>query len=127
MIWLLRFLIIALFIFTIFSAFKYILNPKRKLELAKEQNRFYFHDDSNDVRKNFLVTYKGVMFEGEKYLGTTNHSFDVVSIFVWAHSADNLKGFQREDFQFIEQKIFDYYPEAKMDWKSPIREFMNKE
>jgi hypothetical protein len=127
MIWLLRFLIIALFILAIYGALKYILNPKRKLELAKEQNRYYFHDDINDVRKNFSITYKGVIFEGEKYLGTTNNSFDVVSIFVWPHGTATLKGFQREDFQFIEQKIFDYYPEAKIDWKSPIKEFMNKE
>ena len=70
---------------------KFILNPKRKLELAHEQKRYYYLDDPNNVRKNFLLTYKGVLFEGEKYLGTTEDSFDVISIFIWPHTCISLE------------------------------------
>ena len=105
---------------------KFILNPKRKLELAYEQWNFYFLDDANNVRKNFLLTYKGALFEGEKYLGTTEESFDVISIFIWPHNITELKGFVRKDFQFIEEEITQRYPNAKIDWKSPIKEFLQK-
>src|SRR5690554_1286891 len=81
----LRFLIFALIIFLIYSLIKYVINPKRKLELAHEQKKFYVFDHKNDVRKNFLLTYKGVLFEGEKYLGTTDDAFEVVNIFIWPH------------------------------------------
>src|SRR5690606_41891769 len=78
-----RIAIFAAIIFLIYSAIRYLLHPKRKLELAHEQKKFYFLDEPNNVRKNFLLTYKGVLFEGEKYLGTTEDAFDVVSVFVF--------------------------------------------
>jgi hypothetical protein len=124
--WLVRFMLFALILFLIYRIIKFILNPKRKLELAHEQKRYYFLDDTNNVRKNFFLTYKGVLFEGEKYLGTTENSFDVVSIFIWPHSTAALKGFVREDFQFIEEKIRDHYLYAELDWKSPVKEFLQK-
>ena len=80
---LIRLLALVLLVLLIYSGIRYLLHPKRKLELAHEKKRFYFLDDPNNVRKNFLLTYKGVLFEGEKYLGTTTDSFDVVSIFVF--------------------------------------------
>lgn len=126
MMWLLRFLLFALIIFLIYTTVRYLLNPKRKLELAHEQKRYYFLDDQNNVRKNFLITYKGVLFEGEKYLGTTDNAFEVISIFVWPRSTAALKGMVREDFHFIERKITEQYPNARVDWKSPIKEFMEK-
>jgi len=126
MMWLIRFLLFALILFLIYRTVKFILNPKRKLELAHEQKRFYLLDDENNVRKNFLLTYKGALFEGEKYLGTTNTQFDVVSIFIWPHSVNALKGFVREDFRFLEQIIQVDYPNAKIDWKSPVKEFIQK-
>jgi hypothetical protein len=126
MMWLIRFFLFVLIVFLIYRTIKFILNPKRKLELAHEQKRYHYLDDQNNVRKNFLLTYKGVLFEGEKYLGTTNDSFDVVSIFIWPHSVNALKGLVREDFQFIEHKVSENYPYAKLDWKSPVKEFMQK-
>lgn len=126
MMWLIRFLLFALIIFLIYSVIKYLLNPKRKLELAHEQKRYYFLDDQDNVRKNFLITYKGVLFEGEKYLGATDNAFEVISIFIWPHRLSSLKGMVREDLQFIERKIHEQYPNAKIDWKSPIKEFMEK-
>lgn len=124
--WMLRFLLFALIIFAVYSLTKYLLNPKRKLELAHEQKRFYFFDDENNVHKNFLLTYKGVLFEGEKYLGTTENAFEVVSIFIWPRSVSELKGLVKEDFLFIESKIREHYSSAKIDWKSPIKEFLEK-
>ncbi len=98
----------------------------RKLELAHEQKRYYFLDDQKNARKNFHLTYNGVLFEGEKYLGTTSNAFEVVSVFVWPKNIASLQGMVRDDFLFIEQKIMDSYPNAKIDWKSPIKEFLAK-
>ncbi|PLR81529.1 sigma-w pathway protein ysdB [Bacillus canaveralius] len=126
MMWLLRFILFALIIFIIYRSIKYLLNPKRKLELAHEQKRYFLLDDANNVRKNFLITYKGVLFEGEKYLGTTDNAFEIVSIFIWPKSTAALKGMTRDDFLFIEEDIHEIYPNSQIDWKSPIKEFLKK-
>jgi hypothetical protein len=119
-----RLLIIAMIIFLLYTAVKYLLSPKRKLELAHEQKKFYFLDDTNNIRHNFLLTHNGALFEGEKYLGTTEQAFEVVSIFIWPKSKAELEGMERKDFQFIEAEIKKNYPNAFIDWKSPIKEFM---
>ena len=124
--WLLRVLLFTLIIFLIYSAIKYILSPRRKLELAYQQKRYFLLDDSENVCKNFLLTYKGVLFEGEKYLGTTSHAFEVVSIFIWPRNNATLIGLDRVDFQNIADKVREVYPEAKIDWKSPIKEFLEQ-
>jgi hypothetical protein len=121
---LIRILIFFLIIYLLYRAFKYIVNPKRKLELAMEQKKFYFLDDQENVRKNFLVTYKGVLFQGEKYLGTTDRAFDVVSIFVWVENSSSLKGISYEDLKYVETEILERYPNASIDWKSPLKEFI---
>ncbi|WP_456273802.1 sigma-w pathway protein ysdB [Bacillus sp. AK031] len=123
---LIRIMVFILIIYLLYRAFKYIVNPKRKLELAKDQKKFYFYDDQDNVRKNFLVTYKGVLFQGEKYLGTTEKAFEVVSIFVWVENANSLKGISYEDIKYVETEIMERYPNATIDWKSPLKEFMNK-
>ncbi|MCU9614161.1 sigma-w pathway protein ysdB [Caldibacillus lycopersici] len=121
----LRFVLLVLIVLFIYSGIRYLLHPKRKLELAHEQKRFYFLDDVNNVRKNFVLTYKGVLFEGEKYLGTTRDSFEVVSIFIFPRTVSSLKGLTKNDFKAIEQQVLVHYPKAKIDWKSPIKEFLN--
>lgn len=123
---LIRIMIIALFFFLIYSLFKYLFNPKRKLELAHEQKQFYLLDDKENVRKNFTLTYKGVLFEGEKYLGTTSHSFEVVSIFIWTKTENKLNGFSIFDFNYIQDRLMLEYPYAKIEWKSPVKEFLLK-
>ncbi|MCP3741295.1 sigma-w pathway protein ysdB [Rossellomorea sp. BNER] len=125
MLWLIRIFIVLIIIYFIYRSIKFIIDPKRKLDLAMEQKRFFFYDDQDNVRKNFVVTYKGVLFEGEKYLGTTEQSFEVVSIFVWTKNISSLKGMAKEDFQYIEQEILERYPNSTVDWKSPIKEFLN--
>ncbi|MGX2960819.1 sigma-w pathway protein ysdB [Peribacillus sp. JNUCC 23] len=119
-----RLLLFALIIFLIYTVIKYIVSPKRKLELAQEHSKFFFLDDPNNIQKNFVVTYKGVLFEGEKYLGTTVQAFEVISIFIWPRNTSSLKGMERKDFQFIESEVKKRYPQAVIDWKSPIKEFL---
>ncbi|SFM31480.1 sigma-w pathway protein ysdB [Salibacterium qingdaonense] len=121
---LLRTLILIAVIIVIYAVIKYILNPKRKLELAHDKKQFYFLDEADNVRKNFLITYKGVMFEGEKYLGTTENAFDIVSAAIWVKNRDRLQGLQIEDFTFMEREIQHQYPHAVIEWKSPVREFI---
>src|SRR5690606_36281280 len=100
MFWIIRLLFFAAIIFLLFKTVTYIVNPKRKLELAQEQKRFYFLDDSENVRKNFFLTYKGALFEGEKYLGTTEYAFEVVSISMLIKNTAALHGLAYEDFIF---------------------------
>ena len=100
------------------------MDPRRKLDSAYEQGNFYFYDDVNNVRKNFFITYKGALFEGEKYLGTTENAFEVVSIFVWAKDEMKLQGFTKSDFAFLEKEILMNYPDAKISWKNPIEQLM---
>ena len=104
-----------------------MLSPRRKLELAHEQGKFYFLDDQKNIRKNFLLTYQGVLFEGEKYLGTTNRAFEVVSIFIWPKKTDDLNGLERKDFLAIEDAVNKLYPAAQIDWKSPVKEFLEQD
>lgn len=118
-------ILIAVFILA-YSTIKYILNPKRKLELAHEKKQFYYYDNKQNVRKNFLITYRGVLFEGEKYLGTTENSFEVVTIQVWVKNSDKLQGLNKEDFYFIEKEIIATYPNATIEWKSPIKELLSR-
>ena len=103
-----------------------MLDAKRKLETAHEQKKYFFYDVRENIRKNFLITYNGVMFEGEKYLGTTDKSFEVVSIFIWPHNPDLLHGLSYDDFIFMENEIKLRYPNAEIDWKSPIKELLAK-
>lgn len=126
MILLFRLLIFAFILFLVYTAIKYILSPKRKLELAHEQKKYFFFDDQQDIRKNFLLTYKGALFEGEKYLGTTDQAFEVVSIFIWPKSTAALKGLERKDFLYIQSEITRNYPNAVIDWKSPVKEFLKE-
>ena len=77
-----RFIILAILIFAFYKILRYVFDPKRKLDEAYERGSYYFYDDVKNVRKNFFISYKGALFEGEKYLGTTDNSFDVISIFI---------------------------------------------
>ena len=125
MMWVIRFLLLILLLVLIYQFIKFIGSPKRKLELARKQKRYFLYDDQDNVRKNFLLTYKGVMFEGEKYLGSTKDSFDVVSISIWPQQETSVKNLVHEDFHYIEQKINEQYQSARIDWKSPVKEFLH--
>lgn len=119
-----RFLIFIAIVFLLYTAYKYIINPKRKLEVAKEKKIFYFLDESDNIKKNFLLTYKGILFEGEKYLGTTENSFDVINISVSTRNPGELKGLERNDLYFLEKEILIRYPYATVEWKHPINNLL---
>ncbi|OIJ12366.1 sigma-w pathway protein ysdB [Anaerobacillus alkalilacustris] len=123
-VFLFRFLVLIAVFILAYCAIKYFINPKRKLELAHNKKLFYLLDEKSNVRKNFLLTYRGVLFEGEKYLGTTENAFEVVTIQVWAKNNNNLQGLNKEDFHFIEKEISIIYPNSKVIWKSPIKELL---
>lgn len=125
MVWLLRFVLLFFIIFLFYLAVKYLFTSDRKLEAARKQKRFLLIDHE-DVRKNFLLTYKGAMFVGEKYMGTKDNSFDVVSITIWSENTASLKGLVKDDFFYIDKKILEHYPNAKINWKSPVKEFLQQ-
>ena len=126
MMWVIRLLLLLLLLVLIYQFIKFIRSPKRKLELAHVQKRYYLFDDQDNVRKNFLLTYKGVMFEGEKYLGGKNDSFDVDTISIGVQQVISLESFVHEDILCIEQKIKKRYHNAVIDWKSPVKEFLHQ-
>ncbi|HWK24188.1 MAG TPA: sigma-w pathway protein ysdB [Ureibacillus sp.] len=123
---LLRLLIIVLVVYIFYKGVRYLTDPKRKLDEAYENGEFYFYDDVKNVRKNFFISYKGALFEGEKYLGTTENSFEVVSIFVWVHDTMKLQGLTKDDFYYLENEILMSYPNAKINWKNPIEKLMKE-
>ncbi|WP_353625662.1 sigma-w pathway protein ysdB [Bacillus sp. JCM 19041] len=120
-----RLLIIAAFIVIVYSLIKYTLHPERKIQNAQKNGQFFFWDDEKNVRKNFQLTYKGTMFEGEKYLEATSDSFEVVRIYIKADK-DNLRGLKYEDFHFIEEEVHLRYPDASIQWNSPIKDFLKQ-
>ncbi|MFB4210709.1 sigma-w pathway protein ysdB [Shouchella sp. JSM 1781072] len=118
-------LMITAIIVIAYSLIKYTLKPERKLSKAQEKREFYFLDDEDNVRKNFFITYKGLMFEGEKYLEATSDSFDVTRIQMHT-DAHTLKGFRYEDFHFLEEEIRIRYPQAVIEWNQPVKAFLKK-
>lgn len=81
-------------------------------------------DDKNNVRKNFLITFKGAVFEGEKHLGSGKTSFTVDSIYIWAQHSADLEKINLTDYFYIEQEILKQYPKAKINWNNPFFELM---
>lgn len=127
MAFLIRLIVIGLIIYLFYRLIRFILDPKRKIDSALESGNYYFYDEVANVQKNFFIALRGVLFEGEKYLGTTEDAFEVVSIFIWTDNPAKLQGFSKEDFAFLEKEILMNYPNAKIDWKSPIGQLMKKE
>ncbi|MFF2450460.1 sigma-w pathway protein ysdB [Neobacillus sp. NPDC058068] len=125
MIWLLRFVLLFFIFFLFYAVVKILFTSSRKLESARKHNRFLLIDN-DDVRKNFMLTYKGAVFAGEKYMGTADNTFDVVSISIWPESTISLKGLVKDDFFYIDKKILENYPNAEINWKSPVKEFLQQ-
>jgi len=125
MIWLLRFVLLFFIIFLFYFGVKLLFQSSRKLEAARKHKRFLLIDHK-DVRRNFLLTYKGAVFAGEKYMGAKDNTFDVVSISIWPENTANLKGMVKDDFFYIDKKILEHYPNAEIHWKSPVKEFLQQ-
>lgn len=99
----------------LYITIKNINKPVRKLKSAQKRKTFYMLDDPADVRKNFLLTYKGVLFEGEKY---PNEFLEVTSIFIWIHGNSKQEILRPNDLIEIEKRIQRHYPKTSIDWKN---------
>ncbi|WP_010651111.1 hypothetical protein [Oceanobacillus massiliensis] len=115
-----RVLIIIALVLLVYTGIRYIQNPERRLMIAKNSNEFFFLDDTDDNKKNLQLVYKSCLFEGEKYLGTTEDSFEVVDIHITVRDPLELRGFTRDDLYYLEREILLHYPYAKITWKHPI-------
>ncbi|MFB6467909.1 sigma-w pathway protein ysdB [Cytobacillus sp. Hz8] len=118
MLWLLRLLIVSLLLFYMYRGMKYFIGPKRKLQNAMQKGQFYLNDQPNNIRRNLLLTYKGFLFEGEKYVSSRENSAEVVSIFIWPHQGEAISKISKKDLNYIEHQLNKVYPNCKIDWKN---------
>ncbi|WP_373893020.1 sigma-w pathway protein ysdB [Virgibacillus sp. CBA3643] len=119
-----RILILIALALLVYTVIQYVRNPQRRLRIAKESNTFFFLDEPDNSKKNLQFVYKGCLFEGEKYLGTTEEAFEVVNIHVIARDPLELRGLTRDDLYFLEREILIRYPHAKIEWKHPINQLL---
>lgn len=113
-------LILTTIIVIIFTGYKYFQNPKRQLDKAKQRGEFYFLDEVENINKNFLFTYKGCLFEGEKHIGIASHSFEVTEVFIVVKTPLKLHLITKNDITYFEKEIHQRYPNAVIKWKYPI-------
>ncbi|OCS88372.1 sigma-w pathway protein ysdB [Caryophanon tenue] len=123
---LIRLAILVLIVCVIVYGLRFLTNKRRKLEAAQAKHAFYFYDEAKNARQNFFITYKGALFEGEKYLGATANTLDVTTIFIDIVDDFQLQGFTKEDFLFLEQQIQVHYPHATINWKSTIEQLLQR-
>ncbi|MBY8913213.1 sigma-w pathway protein ysdB [Bacillus sp. YC2] len=116
-----RILLLVLLVYFIYMAVKFYSNPKRRLKLAQSKENFYFFDEQKNTRKNLQLTYKGVLFEGEKHIPSKDHPLFIHTIFVWTEAPEKLNGFSADDFEEVEKKVLERYPNCKIDWDQPIK------
>jgi len=119
-----RILILLAIILLVYTWIEYLRSPERQVRIAKELKNFYFVDEPNNSKKNLQFVYKGCLFEGEKYLGTTEYSFEVLNIHVTVRDSLELNGFTRDDIYFLENELLIRYPHAKIEWKHPINKIL---
>lgn len=119
-----RILILIAIVILFYTAYQYYLSPQRKLKKAKRNNVFFFLDESDNSKKNLQLVYQGCLFEGEKYLGTTDDSFVVVNIHMLVHDKAELLGLTKQDLTFLEKEIHVHYPHAIVNWKHPISKIL---
>lgn len=65
--------------------------------------------------------YKGVFFEGEKYIFFKDYLLFIYIIFVWIEFFEKLKYFFVKDFENIEEKVLECYLNCKIDWDQFIK------
>lgn len=119
-----RIFILIAIVILLYTAFQYYHNPQRILRKAKRNNNFFFLDEPHNSKKNLQFVYQGCLFEGEKYLGTTDDSFDVVNIHIFVHDRTELLGLTKQDLLFLEKEIHVHYPYATISWKHPINQLL---
>jgi hypothetical protein len=120
-----RALLFILIAIGLYWCFKFFLNPQRKMTQALEEGRTLIMDDKKVVHRNMLIAFKGVLFEAEKYMGTTEEAFQIIKIHVWPRDNQKLVGLEKKDFQELNRIIKARYPYADISWKSPIKELLH--
>ncbi|MFS0780643.1 sigma-w pathway protein ysdB [Bacillus sp. 1P06AnD] len=105
-----------LLILFLYCSVGYIMSPARRLNKAKRQRRFYLLDDFSNPMKNFLLTYKGFLMEGEKYADRLE-SGNVVTIHIWHCQQKAVNKLTDSDIRYIEDSLNSHYPEAEIEWK----------
>ncbi|NGQ94460.1 sigma-w pathway protein ysdB [Brevibacillus sp. SYP-B805] len=124
MVFMLRVLLFLTVFFLACYGLRCFLHPKRKLKSARKKRQTYLLDDVGDVRKNFLLTHKGALFEGEKHPETTADACAVTRILVWIRDPVQPDRLTTEDLMKLEQLIRKHYPAAQIEWKQPIRQIL---
>lgn len=127
MVFILRIFLLSFLLIGLYWCINYWLNPQRKLTHALKQKKTLMMDDKTSVHRNFLVAHKGVLFEGEKYMGTADQGFHIIKIHVWARDHQKLVGLEKKDFEFLNTLIGEQYPHAQITWRSPIQELLHKD
>lgn len=117
MVFLMRIALIFLLVFLLYSIMSYISSPDRKLLAAKRNKQFFLLDDPANPLKNLFLTYKGILFEGEKYIDSL-HSGKVVTIHIWHCRHKTIDKLSLPDQKVIERALIDVYPEAEVEWKN---------
>ncbi|RHW40700.1 sigma-w pathway protein ysdB [Neobacillus notoginsengisoli] len=111
----------------LYKGVKYYISAPRKLEAARNHGHFLLLDDIKNPRKNFLLTYKGAVFEGEKYLGITEESFAVISISIWPRDMAKLETLSQSDFLFIQNELLKSYPKASIEWTATVKDLLRQQ
>lgn len=115
-----RILILLAIILLVYTWVEYLRSPERKIRIAKDLKQFYLYDEQGNSKKNLRFVYKGCAFEGEKYVGVAENSFEVTNIHITVSNSIELNGITREDLYFLENELLIRYPYAKIEWKHPI-------
>src|SRR5699024_12881005 len=75
-----RILILISIALLIYTWIQYFRNPQTHLKIAKQSHALYFLDEPNNRVKNIQFVYIGCLFEGDKYVETTDADYAVVDI-----------------------------------------------
>jgi len=119
-----RILLIITIIILIYTFIQYFRNPCRKLKKSIRQQTYFLLDETDNPKRNLLLTYKGCLFEGEKYVGTTTNAFDIISIYMFVDEPLDLKGITADDLALLEEKLLESYPHAQIEWKHPVNQII---
>lgn len=125
-IYLFRILTIIAIVILLYTAYRYYQNPQRLLQRAKKNRQFFIVDDPDNSKKNIHFVYKGCQFEGEKYIGMTEMSFDVITLNISVNDPLELKGITKKDILFLENELKKLYPKATIHWRHPIDQLFRK-
>ncbi|MEC0701928.1 sigma-w pathway protein ysdB, partial [Bacillus haynesii] len=102
----LRLALLALLVYVVYRAVQFFGNPDRRLKSAQAKKHYYFLDEQKNARKNLKLTFKGVLFEGEKHIPSKDHPLFIHTIFVWTEAPEEkLSFFTEEDFAELEENI----------------------